>query len=622
MKDGWITVKLGELVDRKIVELKRGRFIPKTELSDDYEYPVYSASAQNNGLLGYCDTYDLDEELISWSVDGGGKPFYREKHKFSVTNVCGYLRILQPAILDYKYLYYCMRTEWQKNKFDYSHKAHPSVIRELYDIVIPPMDEQLKIAQILSDLDGLSSVHLYKAQVISKVKSELLSTRSDIIERERKVSEEAKLLESKIIDITSRLPQNIKELVNSSNTLTGIHKIIDLITYIEEGGNSNYERERERAELLPEIVWKTAKLGELCQLKSGGTPKASVERYYTGDIPFLSIRDMTNCGKHIKDTQKHITQEAVDSCSTWIAPAGSLMYSICASVGNVSFIDVPMAMNQAIVSLTDMKIDSEYLYYYLLSLKGTNYINSKIINGAQPNINGIILRNYEIRYPESLEHQRYVAQILSDLDELSKLHSYKAGILSRVKTQLMNQKSGIIETERQKSDIPLGWMRVKIKDCLDYEQPTKYIVKSTDYRDDYSIPVLTANKTFILGYTDEEFGIYSKGDVIIYDDFTCDSKYVTFPFKVKSGAIKLLTPKQGIDLKFMWYILQTIEVDTSAHKRYYISEVAEQEILIPKELSEQQRIAKLLSTYDETLLSQLNLQEIAEREQLQRELLM
>ena len=349
-----------------------------------------------------------------------------------------------------------------------------------------------------------------------------------------------------------------------------------------------------------------------------------MERYYTGDIPFLSIRDMTNCGKHIKDTQKHITQEAVDSCSTWIAPAGSLMYSICASVGNVSFIDVPMAMNQAIVSLTDMKIDSEYLYYYLLSLKGTNYINSKIINGAQPNINGTILRNYEIRYPESLEHQRYVAQILSDLDELSKLHSYKAGILSRVKTQLMNQKSGIIETERQKSDIPLGWMRVKIKDCLDYEQPTKYIVKSTDYRDDYSIPVLTANKTFILGYTDEEFGIYSKGDVIIYDDFTCDSKYVTFPFKVKSGAIKLLTPKQGIDLKFMWYILQTIEVDTSAHKRYYISEVAEQEILIPKELSEQQRIAKLLSTYDETLLSQLNLQEIAEREreQLQRELLM
>ena len=261
----------------------------------------------------------------------------------------------------------------------------------------------------------------------------------------------------------------------------------------------------------------------------------------------------------------------------------------------------------------DFVIDAKFLYY-ILKANLPKRVEESLNGSAVPYIRVSCLSDMEVSFPEDIQEQQRIAKLLSNLDKLSKLHSYKAGILSRVKTQLMNQKSGIIETERQKSDIPLGWMRVKIKDCLDYEQPTKYIVKSTDYRDDYSIPVLTANKTFILGYTDEEFGIYSKGDVIIYDDFTCDSKYVTFPFKVKSGAIKLLTPKQGIDLKFMWYILQTIEVDTSAHKRYYISEVAEQEILIPKELSEQQRIAKLLSTYDETLLSQLNLQEIAERE--------
>ena len=87
---------------------------------------------------------------------------------------------------------------------------------------------------------------------------------------------------------------------------------------------------------------------------------------------------------------------------------------------------------------------------------------------------------------------------------------------------------------------------------LNYEQPSEYIVKSTEYSSEYKIPVLTANKAFILGYTDEEFGIYRKGECIILDDFTMDVKYVSFPFKVKSSAIKILTPKSGVDLYFMF----------------------------------------------------------------------
>ena len=73
---------------------------------------------------------------------------------------------------------------------------------------------------------------------------------------------------------------------------------------------------------------------------------------------------------------------------------------------------------------------------------------------------------------------------------------------------------------------------------LHYEQPSAYLVNSTEYYEDYPTPVLTANKAFILGYTDEEYGVYDKGDCIIFDDFTMDLKYVTFPFKVKSSANK------------------------------------------------------------------------------------
>ena len=84
----------------------------------------------------------------------------------------------------------------------------------------------------------------------------------------------------------------------------------------------------------------------------------------------------------------------------------------------------------------------------------------------------------------------------------------------------------------------------EINQLLTYEQPTAYIVTNDEYSTDTTlIPVLTANKGFVLGYTDEDFSIYQKGECIIFDDFTMDAKYVSFPFKVKSSAIKILTAK-------------------------------------------------------------------------------
>ena len=114
---------------------------------------------------------------------------------------------------------------------------------------------------------------------------------------------------------------------------------------------------------------------------------------------------------------------------------------------------------------------------------------------------------------------------------------------------------------------------IEIRDMLNYEQPSKYIVKSTEYSDQYKTPVLTANKAFILGYTDEEFGIYDKGECIILDDFTMDVKFVSFPFKVKSSAIKILTPKADVDLYFIYEYIQYLDLVAEEHKRHYISEI-------------------------------------------------
>ncbi|MBC5617578.1 restriction endonuclease subunit S [Alistipes sp. NSJ-20] len=121
-----------------------------------------------------------------------------------------------------------------------------------------------------------------------------------------------------------------------------------------------------------------------------------------------------------------------------------------------------------------------------------------------------------------------------------------------------------------------------IGDLLSYEQPVKYIVVDTEYSDDRNlIPVLTANKTFILGYTTEQENVFDKNECIIFDDFTMDVKYVNFPFKVKSSAIKILTAKTNINLYFVYEYLLFLRLMSEEHKRHYISEIEPLNIAIP-----------------------------------------
>ena len=139
------------------------------------------------------------------------------------------------------------------------------------------------------------------------------------------------------------------------------------------------------------------------------------------------------------------------------------------------------------------------------------------------------------------------------------------------------------------------WPMVELEEVLDYEQPTKYIVSSVNYNDEYPTPVLTAGKTFILGYTDEKNGIFpvSKLPVIIFDDFTTATKLVNFSFKVKSSAMKILHAKKDkADARFLFYLMQGIKFSSSTHKRYWISEYSKIKIPFPplevqKEIVEQ-----------------------------------
>ena len=119
-----------------------------------------------------------------------------------------------------------------------------------------------------------------------------------------------------------------------------------------------------------------------------------------------------------------------------------------------------------------------------------------------------------------------------------------------------------------------------ISDVLSYEQPQPYIVENTEYTAE-GTPVLTANKAFVLGYTSETNGIYDKGDCIIFDDFTLDCKYVDFPYKIKSSAIKILTAKNKEILRYTFEFLKYLDLSTDEHKRHYIAETQNQEFVLP-----------------------------------------
>ena len=146
------------------------------------------------------------------------------------------------------------------------------------------------------------------------------------------------------------------------------------------------------------------------------------------------------------------------------------------------------------------------------------------------------------------------------------------------------------------------WTEYELGELLSYEQPTPYIVESTDYSDSYDTPVLTAGKSFIIGYTNETSGIYDNLPVIIFDDFTTSTQYVNFPFKVKSSAMKILTANTELVIpKFIFYRMQIIEFDHSTHKRYWIQQYSKIKVKIPP-VPEQERIVAQI----EELFSELD----------------
>ena len=211
--------------------------------------------------------------------------------------------------------------------------------------------------------------------------------------------------------------------------------------------------------------------------------------------------------------------------------------------------------------------------------------------------------NILINHP-SLEEQTKIANFLTLLDKQIQLIERKLELYELRKKYYLNNifcddYSNLPKLRFEGfEDI---WKEKKIFDLLKYEQPTKYIVDFAKYNYNKSkIPVLTANKGFILGYTDEINNIYNKGNSIIFDDFTTDFKYVDFKYKIKSSAIKILTTKNDDSLYFIFNLWQKKRFIPIGHNRHYISIIQEMFFSLPS-LEEQTKIDNLFSSLDESI---------------------
>lgn len=347
--------------------------------------------------------------------------------------------------------------------------------------------------------------------------------------------------------------------------------------------------------------WKTSKMESLgCFDKGRLLSKADISE--TG-IPMILYGELYT---HYKEVAYEIQRKTEhDTDGLYISKGGEVILP-CSGETPEDISTATCVMKQGVALGGDLIVFTPYeidgrIMSYILNHPQKYKIASVAQGKSVVHISASSIKKLDMTYPVSNEEQQKIAELFSSVDEVIVTlteevrlwEEKKKGVMQKIFSQEVRFK------DENGEDYP-EWDYKKIGDTLEYEQPTKYIVKNADYNGSL-YPVLTANKAFILGYTDEEIGVYNRGEVIIFDDFTCDSKYVDFGFKVKSSAIKLLTQKdKSTSLRFMYEYLKSINQKPLGHQRHWISVFQEMYIPIPC-LAEQQKIADCLSSIDEVI---------------------
>ena len=364
--------------------------------------------------------------------------------------------------------------------------------------------------------------------------------------------------------------------------------------------------------------WTICSLDDLATFGGGKTPSMDNRKYWNNAKHlWITSKDMKFA--HIADSLLKISDAALDQMT--IYGKGTLLIvtrsGILRHTFPIAILDTEATVNQDVKAISCVLSHIHTYLYYVI--KAQEQVILKDYHKDGTTVDSIDFDKFKkliVPLPPLSEQYRIVEEIehwFALIDQIEQGKTDLQTTIKQIKGKILdlaihgklvpqdpNDESAIEQLKRINPDftpcdnghytqLPDGWTVCRLEQITNYEQPTAYIVNSTTYDDSYSTPVLTAGKSFIIGYTNETAGIYSNLPCIIFDDFTTDSKKVDFPFKVKSSAMKILKIHKDIEINYVTMFMSITRLVGDTHKRYWISEYSKLEIPIPPK-AEQKRI--------------------------------
>ena len=351
--------------------------------------------------------------------------------------------------------------------------------------------------------------------------------------------------------------------------------------------------------------WERKKLGDVAKITPGGTPSKNISNYwYPKEIPWLSSGEINK--EIIFSTDDMISKEGFNNSSAKWIKQDSVLIALAGqgkTRGKVAINRIPLTTNQSIAGIEP---SNEVYYKFLYHQLTKDYLKLRLVSsgdGSRGGLNKKLLNDYAVNL-SSIDEQHKLGILLSRIDNTLQLHERKCEELTLIKKALLQKlfpKKEEVRPEVRYKNFSDAWEQRKLGEVLSYEQPGPYIVNSDNYDNKFNVPVLTAGKSFILGFTNEVKGIKKASEsdpVIIFDDFTTGSHYVDFPFKVKSSALKILSKtNEKIDTKFIYEVLSRINYVPQSHERHWISQFSKFNVMIPTS-QEQEKVGNFLKQLD------------------------
>lgn len=285
--------------------------------------------------------------------------------------------------------------------------------------IVGKIPEWLDGANLTENANRLTNITCYRDYLLYYLRSPYIQ---DVISSEQTIGAQPKLALMRIRNFDIALPKDVAEqraiaeaLSDVDGLIAALDKKIAKKRLLKQGAMQQLLTGKKR---LPGFTdkWETIRLGDWATMNSGGTPTSSVQEYYNGHIPFLSISDITEAGKYINKTEKTITEKGLNNSSARMFPAGTIMYAMYASLGKCSIANIELSCSQAILGITPKcRITPEYLYYYLSFIEED--VKDMGQTGTQSNLSKQIVQDFMVKLPSDIKEQQAIATILSDMDK-------------------------------------------------------------------------------------------------------------------------------------------------------------------------------------------------------------